>query len=45
MCIELIFEKLAGQMQMIIVNVFAPFNAHKIFHIYFILIKNHEIGL
>ena len=45
MCIELIFEKFAGQMQMIIMNIFASFNAHKIFHIYFILIKNHEIGL
>ena len=42
---ELIFEKIAGQMQMIIMNIFASFNAHKIFHIYFILIKNHEIGL
>ena len=45
MCIELIFKKIAGQMQMIIINIFASFNAYKIFHIYFILIKNHEIGL
>ena len=45
MCIELIFIKIAGQMQMIIINIFASFNAYKIFHIYFILIKNHEIGL
>ena len=45
MCIELIFIKIAGQMQMIIINIFASFSAYKIFHIYFILIKNHEIGL
>ena len=45
MCIELMFEKLAGQMQMIIMNIFASFNAYKIFHIYFLLIKYHEIGL
>ena len=45
MCIELIFKKFAGQMQMIIINLFASFNAYKIFHIYFLLIKNHFFDL
>ena len=45
MCIELIFKKFAGQMQMIIINIFASFNAYKIFHIYFLLIKNHFFDL